>query len=268
MIKEKLEPFICEKFLSDPGYRRSHIRIINAPPGEEIMGLHIPDMKRIAASMARDAGGRDLLSDFEKEFACGNALCHEEKTVWGFLLNKLEMSLADRLGHAAVFVGAIDNWAVCDSFCSSALWASRTRPDAERKAVWKFIENCFVSEHEFEVRFAVVMSMCHFLDAGWLGKIFSNIENMDYSAIESRYRSLEEHKECFEKDTGEMFGTAAGRSPYYVRMAVAWLLATSLAKFPDETRKFAGSGVLPEDVVRLYVRKSRESFRTRDVSPF
>jgi 3-methyladenine DNA glycosylase AlkD len=57
-----------------------------------------------------------------------------------------------------------------------------------------------------------------------------------------------------------------GAAPYYVRMAVAWLLATALAKFPDRTRSFVNASRLPDDVLRLYVRKARESFRTRTVS--
>ena len=55
--------------------------------------------------------------------------------------------------------------------------------------------------------------------------------------------------------------------PYYVRMAVAWLLATGLAKIPEMTRAYVSSCRLPEDVIRLYKRKARESFKTRDVNP-
>jgi len=50
-----------------------------------------------------------------------------------------------------------------------------------------------------------------------------------------------------------------------VRMAVAWLLATSLAKHTDRTREFVKESSLPEDIVKLYVRKARESLITRNV---
>ena len=56
-----------------------------------------------------------------------------------------------------------------------------------------------------------------------------------------------------------------GAAPYYVRMGVAWLLATALAKFPDATRAFVRSSNLPADVLKLYIRKARESPRTRTV---
>jgi hypothetical protein len=49
------------------------------------------------------------------------------------------------------------------------------------------------------------------------------------------------------------------------QMGIAWLLATALAKFPDQTRAFVRSSNLPEDVVKLYIRKARESFCTRTV---
>ena len=49
-------------------------------------------------------------------------------------------------------------------------------------------------------------------------------------------------------------------------MGAAWLLATALAKFPEQTRVFVRASQLPDDVIRLYTRKARESFRTRHVN--
>jgi hypothetical protein len=46
-------------------------------------------------------------------------------------------------------------------------------------------------------------------------------------------------------------------------MGVAWLLATALANFPERTRAYVRASHLPEDVIKLYVRKARESFKTR-----
>ena len=100
-------------------------------------------------------------------------------------------------------------------------------------------------DREFEVRFAVVMSMCHFMNEEYLPRIFFRFDALDFGKIQSEYQS-----------------------PYYVRMGVAWCLATALAKFPDETRAYLRHSRLPQDVIRLYVRKARESFRTRDISPF
>ena len=48
--------------------------------------------------------------------------------------------------------------------------------------------------------------------------------------------------------------------------AIAWHLATTLAKYPALTRAFIRTTSLTEDVIKLYIRKARESFRTRDVA--
>ena len=82
----------------------------------------------------------------------------------------------------------------------------------------------------------------------WLPIVFHQLETLDLLKIQSEYTSLP--------------------SPYYVRMGMAWLLATALAKFPDETRAFVNGSTLTDDVKRLYARKARESFRTREVSAF
>ncbi|MBE6218817.1 MAG: hypothetical protein E7126_02060 [Rikenellaceae bacterium] len=42
-------------------------------------------------------------------------------------------------------------------------------------------------------------------------------------------------------------------------------VANTLVKFSDQTGAFIRSSNLPADVVKLYIRKARESFRTRTV---
>lgn len=244
MIENLLEPYIPEKFRNDEKYRNGHIRIVNPLPGTRIIGLHIPDMKRVATALAASQDAAALPGKFLEN--AGN-LFYEEKMVWGYVLNRLKLPLDQRMDRISEFVPHIDNWAVCDSFCSDAKWAGRLKAD-KPEALWDFISGYFGSEEEFEVRFAVVFSMCHFLDEKWLDRVFDRIRCIDFDRISSEYRDM--------------------KSPYYVRMGVAWLLATALAKFPDRTREFVNSSPCPEDVLKLYVRKARESFRTRTVSPF
>jgi hypothetical protein len=93
-----------------------------------------------------------------------------------------------------------------------------------------------------------------------LERLFEQLEKIDFSSITSEYRA-----EKGKPKTAQQ-GTVQGAAPYYVRMGVAWLLATTLAKFPDETRAFVRSSNLPDDIVKLYIRKPRESFRTRTIA--
>ena len=245
MIVDKLTPLICERFLNDEKYRQGHIRIINALPERRILGLHLPEMKQAAKALAKQADALTILRAFEQEHQANRfSLTYEETLIWGLTINALKISWEERLSLLKPYIPVLDNWAVCDSFCCNAKWALKTPP----QTLWEFLLPYYRSNKEFEVRFAIVMSMCYLLKEEWLLLVFEQLQQIDLTSIHSEYTNLP--------------------SPYYVRMGMAWLLATALAKFPNETRSFVNTSSLTEDVKRLYVRKARESFKTRHISAF
>lgn len=245
MIIEKLTPLICPRFLNEAKYREGHIRIVNALPGRRILGLHTPEMKQTAKELAKQADVRDLIQGFEEEFRKERfSLAYEETVIWGLTINALKCTWDERLTLLRAYIPVLDNWAVCDSFCCNAKWALKLPP----QTLWDFLLPYYNSKQEFEVRFAIVMSMCYLLNEEWLPTVFHQLEAIPLAEVVSEY--------------------AYPNPPYYVRMGMAWLLATALAKHPEATRAFMNRTSLPEDVKRLYVRKARESFRTRSVSPY
>lgn len=268
MILSLLTPFISERFLTDARYREGHLRVVNALPSRRVLGLHAPEMKQVAKLLSRSGGAVDLRDGERKECQGGAevircfetvpsaTLCYEETVVWGYLINLEKCSLADRLKMLSTYVPVMDNWAVCDSYCAHAKWMAR----ADKSELWAFLQPYFRSTREFEVRFAIVVAMTYFLTEEWLPKVFAIINSLDLSRIHSAYRYAKGKPKAAQQ------GTAQGAQPYYVRMAVAWCLATALAKFPDLTRAFVRTTSLPADVIKLYVRKARESFRTREVA--
>ena len=254
MIEDILTPHISPRFASEEKYRLGHIRVINPLPEQKVLGLHIPDMKKIAADLAASENREQIIQGFEnvstttatgrdkkdmdsKDRNAGQ-LSHEEKTVWGLMLDKMKVPLEERLEKFRKFVPAIDNWAICDTVCSEAKWAkkrtagksAKDTDDDTRRKIWEWLGKYYRSGREFEVRFAVVMSMCHFLEMEWLPRIFNAIEALDFDNIRSDYPET----------------AVKGPSPYYLRMGVAWLLATALAKYPEETRDFVNRSRLPE----------------------
>ncbi len=267
MIEHLLQPLVCERFLADTRYREGHLRVVNALPERRGLGLHSPEIKAVAKQLAREGGeivmsdgthricdnGAEVISAFEA--VPSENLCYEETVVWGYLINLEKCSLAERLAMLTRYIPVLDNWAVCDSYCAHAKWMAR----ADKAVLWAFLQPWFCSVHEFEVRFAVVVAMCYFLNAEWLDKVFERINGLDFGRIKSKYKTVKGKPKVAQQ------GTVQGAEPYYVRMGIAWLLATALAKFPDATRAFVRSSNLPEDVVKLYIRKARESFRTRTV---
>ena len=267
MIDNLLQPLVCERFLTDARYREGHLRVVNALPERRVVGLHSPEIKQVAKQLSRD-GDEVVMPDGMRRFCSNGAevicafetvpsesLCYEETVIWGYLINLEKCSLDERLAMLGRYVPVLDNWAVCDSYCAHAKWMVR----ADKAALWVFLERWFDSECEFEVRFAVVVAMCYFLNDEWLDKVFERINRLDFGRIKSKYKTIKGKPKAAQQ------GIVQGAEPYYVRMGVAWLLATALAKFPDQTRAFVRSSNLPTDVVKLYIRKARESSRTRTV---
>ena len=255
MIEHLLTPLISTRFLEDEHYRNGHLRVINPLNDTIILGIHIPELKKLANELSKRANATELISAFEEEFARG-ALCFEEKILWGLMINSIKLSEQEKLALLRAFVPAMDNWAVCDTICCNIKWIKG------KVALWEYLQPYFDSDKEFEVRFAVVMSMIFFLDTESFQKVTARLDSIDFSRIQSEFLSPKEAKVA-----EQVRGLAKGERPYYVRMAVAWLLATALAKLPDQTRAYVNVCNLPEDVIRLYKRKARESFRTRDANP-
>ncbi len=251
MIRNLLEPLVCERFRSDPRYREGHLRIVNALPYREVMGLHSPEMKQVAGELSKERG-LELIRAFESSDS--RSLSYEETVIWGYLINLEKLPLEQKFGHLKKYIPVLDNWAVCDSYCAHAKWLKKV-PASD---LLEFLRPWYYSKREFEVRFAVVASMCYLLDA-CLDEVFGLIDSLDFSLIKSEYKSVRKKPERIQE------GSVVGAEPYYVRMAVAWLLATALAKYPEKTLEYVKGCKLPEDVIKLYVRKAKDSFRTREV---
>ena len=178
-----MEPLVAERFRNEEKYREGHIRIINPLPGREIWGLHIPDMRKLARELAAREDAMEIVSGLERAAAlgrgCEGALSHEEMTVWGMMINA--MKKACRMELLRRYVPYIDNWAVCDTFDSGAGWFRK------EAGAWEMLCGYFASGREFEVRFATVMSMCHFLDREYLPRIFFQFDKLDFGKIDSDY---------------------------------------------------------------------------------
>ncbi|MBR4029550.1 MAG: DNA alkylation repair protein [Alistipes sp.] len=229
------------------------------------MGLHSPEIKAAAKRLSREgvvipdathqkcANGAEVIRAFEA--VPSECLCYEVTVIWGYLINFMKCSLDERLAMLERYIPILDNWAECDSYCAHAKWMAR----ADKAVLWAFLERWFDSEREFEVRFAVVVAMCYILGEEWLDAVFGRINRLDFGRIKSNYKTVKGKPKAVQQ------GTVQGTEPYYMRMGVAWLLVTVLAKFPDATRAFVRSSNLPADVIKLYIRKARESFRTRTV---
>ena len=155
--------------LSEEKYREFTSSLIPDFPKERILGVRIPDLRRLAAGIAK-GDWRDYLRDASCE-------SHEEIMLQGMVIGYARMDGGERLERIFGFLPEICNWAVCDSFCSGLKFA---RSDPER--VWEFIRPLFADDGEYKVRFAVVMLLDYYVSERYLEEALNILDGIRHDS--------------------------------------------------------------------------------------
>lgn len=121
----------------------------------------------------------------------------------------------------------IDNWAHCDLVMSKSYFGK-----VPKDILFPFAQDLIHGEKEFEIRCGVVLLMGCFLTEEYISRVFLELSKLRY---------------------GEF---------YYVDMAVAWLVATSLINFKNEALSFLNNcEKLNYFTYAKSLQKARESYR-------
>jgi 3-methyladenine DNA glycosylase AlkD len=139
-----------------------------------------------------------------------------------------KMDVEERLQLSRMFVPEMDNWAVCDAFCST--W---TIKKAEREKLWQYCRELFGSNDEFKMRVASVMMQYHFLDDKYIDEIL-------------RIHTTKDHP------------------GYYYRMGAGWTLSTCFIYYQEKTERELFDPSLNNDTRNKAVQKIIESARVGD----
>lgn len=153
---------------------------------------------------------------------------HEQTLLRALVIASLNISELERIAMAEQFLPEIDNWAVCDSMCSTF-----SKVGEHRDAYLGLIRRHIKDEHPYAVRFCTVMLLMHFLELPYLPIVHELLETAET-----------EH--------------------YHVRMALAWAAATSYIRYPDQSASWLESRPFSQETMRMTIRKIRDS---RQVSP-
>ena len=130
MIEEMLLPLVPNKFVTNEKFRVWHLNVLNVLSSMRVMGLRVGDMRRVAKELAKKEAGLKYISRFAQTFKQNrSALCYEEVMVWGMMINAVKCTDEERIQLLEDFVPAIDNWAVCDTYCSDAKWIKKLPKD-------------------------------------------------------------------------------------------------------------------------------------------
>ena len=243
-----LMSFVPERFLTDEKYRRGHINILAPREGTRILGMHTPEMKLVAKQLVKSGewerqlaqwSGREASSTDNSGGKAGkagkrpltgeNGLTHEERMIWGLVIDYVKVPLEERLEMIEEFIPAVDNWAICDNFCCNAHWVEKE--DKER--IWSFISGLIDSKEEFRARVGLILALAHFLDNDNLPRTLNTV-------AERAYRD---------------------EDPYYIRMGAAWLFAEALCKQYESALPYIKSRRLSPWIHNKSIQKARESYR-------
>lgn len=185
------------------------------PGTDDLLGVRLPNLRRLARRIAKGDAAAYLAAAGDDTF--------EERMLQGMVIGYWDAPVDEVLARAASFVPKIDNWSVCDSFCSG-LHLARTAP----QRVWEFLLPYLHDARPFAVRFAVVMLLMYYIDAAHLPAVLAALAEVRHE-------------------------------DYYVKMAVAWAASMCYAAFPRETRTWLREMPLDEETYRKTIRKICES---------
>lgn len=183
----------------------------------EMLGVRIPKIRKLAKEIVKDNPEEYLKNPQEKYF--------EELMLQALVIANLKMDLEKKKEYIINFVPKINSWAVCDSFCVDLKDA-----DKNSEFFWKIISKYFKSKKEYELRFAVVMLLDHYVKEEYVDKIFKVIDNIK-------------------------------NEEYYVEMGIAWLVSEMYIKFPKQTMEYLKNCNLNKFTYNKALQKARESYR-------
>lgn len=207
--------------LAEETYKDFNCKLIPGLDKNQVLGVRIPAIRKLAKKLVK-GDWQSYLSEMEN---CETY--YEEILLQAMVIGAAKMDSDLRLHYIARFVPRIDNWAVCDTFCSDLKFADKQE---NRQLVWDFLQPYLASNEEYEMRFGIVMLLGHYIDQEYIDRILKIMESISHEG-------------------------------YYVKMAVAWALSMCYVTFPEKTEILLRGNQLDHFTQNKTIQKIRESYR-------
>lgn len=207
LIKEQLIA------LAEEEYRKFNSGLI--PNVNNILGVRIPLLRKLAKEIAR-GDWRGFLAAADDEY-------FEETMLQGIVIGCVKADADELLSYVSWFVPKINNWAVCDSFCSGLKFAKD-----HKERVWEFLKPYLTSEKEYELRFGIIMLLQSFIEEEYIVRVLQYLDNIRHEG-------------------------------YYVKMAVAWVVSICYVRLPEPTMRYLEDNSLDDFTYNKALQKIIES---------
>ncbi len=135
--------------LQDKAYADFHSGLVPNVPREKIIGVRVPDARRLAKEYGKDPECRDFLRAPPHKY-------YDENVLHGILLSG-QKDYEECVRAVEEFLPYVDNWAVCDILSPKVFRQHRTELIAK-------VREWSASEKTYTCRFGMEMLMTHYLD--------------------------------------------------------------------------------------------------------
>lgn len=188
------------------------------PNINNVLGVRLPKLRKIAKEIYKNGDWQEFINLGDFEYM-------EETMLKGMIIGLVKQPPPKILELVRNFIPEIDNWSVCDCFCSGLKFVKDNK-----ELVWNFIQPYFKSKNEYDIRFAYVILLSYYIDINFIDKALKIIDGF--------------------KD-----------ERYYTKMAVAWALSICYIKFPEKTLEYLKISKLDNWTYNKGIQKICESLR-------
>jgi 3-methyladenine DNA glycosylase AlkD len=205
--------------VSDEKYRAFSAKLI--PHTDNFIGLPMPVIQGLAKEITK--------GNWQAYLSLAGDAMHEElllqAAVLGYIKIKKDLDLEQMLILIKDFVPKINNWAVCDTFCSGLKFTHK-----HQKQMYDFLLPYLSAQNEFGLRFAVVMLMQYFIDDDHIDELLQIFDGIEHEG-------------------------------YYLKMAVAWAVSICFIKYRDRTLAYLQKSKMDDFTYNKALQKIIESQR-------
>ncbi len=200
--------------IKDNKYQEFNKKIINTK--YDMLGIKIPVLRRIAKEIY-NGDYKTFLNILDNRY-------YELVMIRGLVISYIkDIDLFN--SYFNDYLDLIDNWAICDTFCSS-LKIVNNNIDYFIKVIDKLID----TDKEYRVRLALVLLLDYYVLEEYLDYIFKRVDNIKSDL-------------------------------YYINMAKAWLLCECFIKYPNNTMNYFKNNNLDKFTINKTISKIRDSYR-------
>lgn len=201
--------------LSEPEYQNFSSSLI--PGVDNIIGVRIPTIRKLAIKIVKD-DPIEYLNNAEDIY-------FEETMLQALVIGQMKADIEIILEHITLFVPKINNWSICDSFCTGLKIINKNK-----ERVWCFLDPYWKSDSAFEIRFAIVTMLIYYIDTEYIMRLFNIFDQINHPN-------------------------------YYVKMSVAWAVSMCFIKFPEETMRYLNNNEMDKETYNKSLQKIRESLK-------